>query len=76
MLLSYGYYLLNNVPTRVTENPATIIDHMITIDHTHQMIPVVIKADLTDHFPISCKIFDFSVKKNLKPIYQRNFSKF
>ena len=50
MLLSNGYYLLICVPTWVTENTSTIIDHIISNNHMHQIIPGVIKADLTDHF--------------------------
>ena len=35
MLISNGYYPLINVPTPVTDNSSTIIDHIITKDHTH-----------------------------------------
>ena len=44
MLLSNGYYPLIHVPTQVTENITTIIDHIITNDHTHQITPGVIKS--------------------------------
>ena len=62
MLISNGYYPLINVPTR--DNSSTIIDHIVTNDHTHNILPGVIKTDLTDHYPI----FLYNFKLNIKII--------
>ena len=52
ILISNGCFPLINVPTRVTDNFSTIIDHIITYDHTHNISSGVIKTDLTEHYPI------------------------
>jgi len=41
MLLSNGFYPLINIPTRVTENSSTIIDHIITNDHSHDILRLI-----------------------------------
>ena len=69
MLISNGYYPLINVPTRVTDNSSTIIDHIITNDYTHNISSRVIKTDLTDHFPIFYTISNVTLKKSYKPIF-------
>ena len=76
MLISNGYYPLINVPTRVTDYSSTIVDHIITYDHTHNISSGVIKTDLTDHFPIFCTISNVILKKCYKPIFRRDFSMF
>ena len=76
MLISNGYYPLINVPTRVTDNSSTIIDHIVTSDHTHNILPGVIKTDLTDHCPIFCTISNLTLKKSHKPTFRRDFSMF
>ena len=76
MLISNGYYPLINVPTRVTDNSSTIIDHIVTNDHTHNILPGVIKTDLTDHYPIFCTISNLTLKNSHKPIFRRDFSMF
>ena len=63
MLISNGYYPLISVPTRVTDNSSTIIDHINTNDHTHNISSGVIKTDLTDHFTIFCTISNVTLKK-------------
>ena len=78
MLTSNGYFSLVNIPTRVTENSATIIDHIMTNDHQHHIIPWVIKSDLSDHYPTFCIVSNLvnkTVSKH-KAIYQCNFTKF
>ena len=78
MLISNGYYQSNliKVPTRVTDNSLTIVDHIITNDHTHNISSGVIKTDLTDHFPIFCTISNAILKKPHKSIFRRDFSMF
>lgn len=78
MLASNGYFPLISVPTRVTDTSSTIIDHIITNDHNHCILPGVIKTDmLSDHFPIFCSI-DMH-KPYIKPqqiVFQRNLLNF
>ena len=76
MLISNVYYPLINVPTLVTDNSSTIIDHIITNDHTHNISSGVIKTDLIDHFPIFCTISNVTLKKSYKPTFRRYFSMF
>ena len=76
MLISNGYYPLINVTTRVTDNSSTIIDHIVTNDHIHNILPGVIKTDLTDHYPIFCTISNLTLKKFHQPTFRRDFSMF
>ena len=76
MLISNRYYPQINVPTRLTDNSSTIIDHIITNDHTHNISSGEIKTDLIDHFPIFCTISNVTLKKSHKPIFRRDFSMF
>jgi len=47
---------LITLPTRVTSTSSTIIDHIITNDARHQIKPLVIRENLTDHYPVMCSI--------------------
>ena len=73
---THTYYPLINVPTCVTDNSSTIIDHIVTNDYTHNILPGVIKTDLTDHYPIFCTISNLTLKKSHKPTFRRDFSMF
>ena len=54
----------------MTDNSSTIIDH------NHNILPGVIKPDLTDHYPVFCTISNLSLKKSHKPTFRRDFSTF
>ena len=57
MLLSCGAFPLITKPTRITDNSATIIDHIITNDYEHCIIPGIMKTiEIRDHYPILCQI--------------------
>ena len=64
MTISNGYYPLIDVSTRVTDNSSTIIDHIITNDHPHNILSGVIKTDLTEHYPFFLQ-FQTNIKKIL-----------
>ena len=51
------------IPTRVTDNTSTIIDHIITNDTSYVIKPGVIRHNnkLSYHYIISCSIFGYSV---------------
>ena len=53
-LISCGSLPIITIPTRVTETSATIIDHVITNDSSHEIKPGVIRYDdnLSDHYVI------------------------
>ena len=53
-LLSHGAFPLITKSTRVIENSATIIDHIISNDTINVLNPGIIQTDLTDHYPIFC----------------------
>ena len=55
---SYGLLPLITKPTRVTETTSTILDHILTYDVHHCILPRIIQYDLSDHYPIFCTVFD------------------
>ena len=76
LLASYGYFPLITIPTRVTSNSSTLIDHILTNDSLHAIKSGVIRTDLTDHYPIFCSISDKIIRKESQFIYKRNLSNF
>ena len=44
------------IPTRVTSNSSTLVDHIITNNTELDLNPAVIEADISDHFPVLCII--------------------
>ena len=76
MLASHGYFPLITLPTRVTNSSATIIDHIITNDNLRTLKPGVIRADVSDHYPIFCIISNIASKKTSQAVYQHNFANF
>ena len=76
MLASHGYFPVITLPTRVTNSSATIIDHIITNDNLHTLKPGVIRANLSDHYPIFCTISKIASKKTSPAVYQHKFANF
>ena len=56
VITSNGAFSLITKPTRVTDKTATVIDHIITNDTAHSILPRVVRTSLTDHYAIMCKI--------------------
>ena len=54
--VSNGAIPIITKPTRVTSESSSIIDHIITNDSNHQINSFIFKVDVTDHYPILCKI--------------------
>ena len=52
-------------PRRVTPEFSSIIDHITTNDSIHQIDSFIFKVDVTEHYPILCKI-DERKSNNLK----------
>ena len=76
-IISSGAVSLITKPTRVTDNSATTIDHIITNDVNHDIVPRVICNSMTDHYPITCKLSKIPVSRKHfnMPVY-RDKSKF
>ena len=77
MLASNGFYPLINLPTRVTATSSTIIDHIFTNDHKHQILPGIIKADISDHYFIFCDVIMYAPSvKTHQQIFRRDLKYF
>ena len=79
MLLSCGAFPLITKPTRITDNSATILDHIITNDYEHCIIPGIVKTiEISDHYPILCQIdaIRSSRKSESRQSFYRDKSKF
>jgi len=65
LLFSFGF--LQNVifPTRVSDNSATLIDHVNTNSHFSTRKSSILVMDLSDHYPIFFHRDNTSHKKNL-----------
>ena len=67
VITSNGAVSIITKPTRVTVKTATVIDHIITNDISHKIIPRVMYSSITDHFLSACKVSQlnlFSRKMN------------
>ena len=58
MIESYGLLPLITKPTRVSVTISAILDHRLTNDVHHCILPRSIQYDLSDHYPIFCTVFD------------------
>ena len=56
LIVSHGAMPVITIPTRVTSNSFTLIDHIITNSTELDLNPAVIEADISDHFPVLCII--------------------
>ena len=67
-LLENGYMPLINLPTRITENSATLIDHILTnINDLDSLETAVITSHISDHLPIFV-LCQSNNKKNEVPV--------
>ena len=77
MLASNNLFPLISLPTRVTERSSTIIDHVVTNDHEHSILPGIIRTDITDHYPIFCSIeLSTLSKKSDEELFKRYLQHF
>ena len=49
---SFGLHQIVNMPTRVTDQSATLIDHIYSNTYANVLTSVVPKLGLSDHFPV------------------------
>ena len=67
------YFLVINKPTRFSDRSTTIIDHLWTNQHSHQIKSSVTLDPLSDHFPVS-KFIDFTKYGIFNPKQKRFFT--
>ena len=61
----------------MTDKTSSLIDHIITNDTQHKLQSGVILSDVSDHYPIACKIDNFLISKSQeKSSYYRDKSNF
>ena len=76
---TFGLFQFIKVPTRVTDQPATLIDHVYSNTHTNILMTTVPQVGLRDHFPIfiSRKTNgSYSLKNTHYTISYRSFKNF
>ena len=74
---SFGGIFLVTEPTRVTDKTSSLIDHIITNVTQHKLQSGIILSDISDHYPIACKIDNFPILKSQeKSSYYRDKSNF
>ena len=77
LIVTNGAIPIITKPTKVTPELSTIIDYIITNDSNHQIKSFIFEVDVTDHYPILCKIDKKSnFSKNHSDAYFRNKLKF
>ena len=77
MLAGNNLFPLISLPTRVTERSSTIIDHVVTNDHEHSILPGIIRSDITDHYPVFCSIeLSTLSKKSDEEFFKRDLQHF
>ena len=79
MLLRHGLLPLITLPTRVTDDSATVIDYVSTSDIKHSLEPGVIQTqDVSDHYPLYNLISNVPIYKKVEESfgYYREKSKF
>ena len=79
MLLGYGVLPLMTLSTRVTNNSATIIDHVLTNDFKHSLEPKSnTTQDTINHCMLYCQISNVPTYKKAKESFgfYRDKSKF
>lgn len=76
---SYNLNIVNNVPTRVTNTSATLIDHIITNNHSTDIDVVTLATNLSDHHYTILSLsldHDFlNTVNSKKTVFTRNFNK-
>ena len=77
-MLSYGFLPTITLPTRISENSATLIDNIFINFHNSQInyVSGTLILDISDHFPsfFSCKL-TLEINKTKKYIHRRTYGK-
>ena len=70
----YGFLQLITRPTRVAENSATLIDHVLTNSTVQSHNTFLLCSKLSDHFPIIHQLSVEKVKPTKEMVQTRDFS--
>ena len=60
--LCHRAFAVITIPPRVTPTFATVIDHIISNDLKHEILPFVLSDCFTDHYPVACYVKAFNTK--------------
>ena len=73
-IFSYGYLQLVTKPTRVAENSATLIDHVLTNSSIQNHDIFLLCTKLSDHFPVIHQLSFDKIKPKPISTETRDFS--
>ena len=73
-IFSYGYLQLVTKPTRVAENSATLIDHVLTNSSIQNHDIFLLCTKLSDHFPVIHRLSFDKIKPKPISTETRDFS--
>lgn len=71
----YNFYNLITVPTRITGNSQTCIDHILVNFYSHNITSGTILKDTSDHLPVFA-IFDKFENQKSTQVYKRCYKKY
>ena len=71
-VLSHGYNLFIDKPTRVTAQSATCIDHVYSNFSIEEIESVILESNVSDHYSTLTNIYGIYSKNEQKDIYYRN----
>ena len=76
MLFSMGCISLINLPTRITNQSASLIDHIYTNNVNYDIQSYILLHDISDHLPICAIIKDIKARKVSRANFTRNTTNF
>ena len=68
-VFSFGFLQLVTKPTRINENSATLIDHILTNSNVQEHDTFILCSELSDHFPIAHQL-NFTKNKQKKSTFE------
>ena len=71
-LVSQGFNLCIDKPTRITAHSATCIDHVYSNIPLEEIVSVILESDVSDHFSTLTKIPGIYSEIKEEVIYNRN----
>ena len=68
MLTNFCCFPLITIPTRVSQDISTKLDHILAYDISHKLTPEIFdKCEMSDHYAIFCLIHKLKIKTNKNP---------
>ena len=80
-VFSFGFLQLVTRPTRISENSASIIDHILTNSNVQEHETFIICSKLSDHFPVAHQLNFAKIKQQkttfeTRSLTEHNINKF